>query len=392
MPASVTTESPVLLVCGEDEYGVKLRAKEVFQQWSQKLGGLDHEIVDAAVNNSGEAVKALARLREALQTLPFFGGAKVVWLQNCNFLGEERTATAAIVTEKLAELTQELKAFRWDNVRLLISAGKVDKRKGFYKTLEKIGNVENFAGWSENEAEWHEEAGALARRALREARMEISEEALAQLVTSVGPQARLLSSEVEKLILYAGARERIEAEDVAAVVTRHKHARAFALADAVGDRNLATVLRCLDKELWEVGHDSKRSEIGLLYGLISKIRALLIAKEMITQGWLKPDGDFNRFKGQLARIPAEALPEDRKSGPLSINPFVLFRAVAQARNYQQTELIHAMELFYECNQKLVSSSLDPALLLQQTLIQIVSRPGAEPGSVPARPAALRAAA
>ena len=386
MASSVTSESSVLLVCGEDEYGVKQRAKEVFQQWSQKLGGLDHELIDAAVNNSSEALKAIARLREALQTLPFFGGAKVVWLQNCNFLGDERTASAAAVTEKLADLAQELKTFRWENVRLLVSAGKVDKRKGFYKTLEKIGAVENFAGWSENEAEWHEEAGALASRLLREAGMEISEEALAQLVTSVGPQARLLSSEVEKLILYAGSRASIELNDVTILVTRHKHARAFALGDALGDRNLAAVLRCLDKELWEVGRDSKRSEIGLLYGLISKIRALILAKEMIAQGWLKPEADFNRFKGQMTRIPADALPEDRKSGPLSMNPYVLFRAVAQARHYTQTELIHAMELLFECNQKLVSSSLDPALLLQQTLIQIVSRPAA--GAAPP----LRAAA
>ena len=74
----------------------------------------DHETIDASVNNSGEALSALAQLREALQTLPFFGSAKVVWLQNCNFLGEERTAAAAAVTEALADLAQELKSFRWD--------------------------------------------------------------------------------------------------------------------------------------------------------------------------------------------------------------------------------------------------------------------------------------
>ena len=37
----------------------------------------------------------MARLREALQTLPFFGSGKVVWLRDCNFLGDERTASAA---------------------------------------------------------------------------------------------------------------------------------------------------------------------------------------------------------------------------------------------------------------------------------------------------------
>jgi DNA polymerase-3 subunit delta len=379
-------ESPVLLVCGEDEFGVKQRAREVFQQWSQKLGGLDHEMIDASVNNSGEALTALAKLREALQTLPFFGAAKVVWLQNCNFLGEERTALAAAVTEALGELARELKAFRWDNVRLLVSAGKVDKRKSFYKALEKIGAVEVFAGWSEKEDEWHEEAAALVRRALGEAQREISEEGLAQLVTFTGPQARLLTSEVEKLVLYAGARTRIEAGDVAAIVTRNKQARAFALGDALGERDLAAVLHCLDQELWEIRRDTKRNEIGLLYGLISKVRALLLVKEMMAQGWLNPEKEFNRFKGQLARVPADALPEDRKFNPLAINPFVLFRAAGQARHYTQPELIQAMDLLLECNQKLISRNLDPSLLLQQALIQIVSRPGGT------RDAPVRAAA
>jgi DNA polymerase-3 subunit delta len=310
----------------------------------------------------------------------------VVWLQNCNFLGEERTALAAAVTEALGELAQELKSFRWDNVRLLVSAGKVDKRKIFYKALEKIGAVEVFEGWSEKEDEWHEQAADLARRALREAGQEISEEALAHLVTFTGPQARLLTSEVEKLVLYAGGRSRIEAGDVAAIVTRNKQARAFALGDALGDRDLAAVLHCLDQELWEIRRDSKRNEIGLLYGLISKVRALLLAGEMMAQGWLKPGTDFNRFKAQLARVPSDGLPEDRKFNPLAINPFVLFRALGQSRHYTQPELIQAMDLLLECNQKLVSRNLDPSLLLQQTLIQIVSRPAGT------RAAPVRAAA
>ena len=123
MPAtSAPSKVAVSLVCGEDEFAVKQRARQIYQQWCAELGGMDHEIIDASVGNSGEALKSLARLREALQTLPFFGSGKVVWLQNCNFLGEERAATAAAVTETLAEIAQELKSFRWDNVRLLISA------------------------------------------------------------------------------------------------------------------------------------------------------------------------------------------------------------------------------------------------------------------------------
>jgi DNA polymerase III delta subunit len=191
---------------------------------------------------------------------------------------------------------------------------------------------------------------------------------------------------VEKLVLYAGERARIEAGDVAAIVTRNKNARAFALGDALGARDLAAVLRCLDEEFWEMRRDNKRTEIGLLYGLISKVRALLLAKEMVAQKWLKPETDFSRFKAQLSRVPSGAMPEDRKYSPLAINPFVLFRAVAQSVRYTQSELIQAMDILLECNQKLISRNLDPSLLLQQTLIQIVGRP---PGT---RAAPVRAAA
>src|SRR3954454_9332125 len=155
--------NPLTLVFGEDEFAVKQRAKEIYQTWTQELGGMDHEIIDAAVANSGEALKALARLREGLQTLPFFGTGKVVWFQNCNFLGEERTASAQAVTEALGDLVQALKEFPFENVRLLISAAKVDKRKVFYKAIDKLGTVENFAGWSVDDRDWADRAEAWAR-------------------------------------------------------------------------------------------------------------------------------------------------------------------------------------------------------------------------------------
>jgi len=98
---------------------------------------------------------------------------------------------------------------------------------------------------------------------------------------------------------------------------------------------------------------------------------------MLARKWLRPERDFSRFKAQLGRIPAEALPEDKKFNPLAINPYVLFRALGQAPNYTQAELIAAMGLLLECNLQLISRSLDPALLLQQALVRIVSRPGGE---------------
>ncbi|MGZ4973364.1 MAG: DNA polymerase III subunit delta [Limisphaerales bacterium] len=373
MPAASVSIKPVSLVCGDDEFAVKERAKEIFKTWSAELGGSDHETIDGSVSNAGDALRALAKLREGIQTLPFFGGGKVVWLQNCNFLGEERAASAKDVTETLADLSAELKTFEFGTVRLLISAGKVDKRKTIYKTLEKIGSVETFDGLSVDDKDWAGEAESMAIRALKAFKKEISDEAVAKLVANVGPNARQLHSECEKLSLYVGDRPEIEIKDVDAIVTRNKQARAFALGDALGDRNLPVLLKRLDEELWEVRRDPNKSEIGLLYGLISKIRTMIFAKELMAQGWVKPARDFNSFRPQLSRIPADEMPEDKKFNPLSINPYVMFRAVSQAGNYSQPELVRAMGLLLECNQKLVSRSLDESLVLQHALVQIVNR-------------------
>jgi DNA polymerase-3 subunit delta len=367
-------EAPVALLCGEDDFAVKQHAKELYQHWSTELGGMDHEVIDARVGNSGEALKALAKLREALQTLPFFGGGKAIWLRDCNFLGDDRTASSGAVTDTLAEIAQELKQFNWQNVRLLISAGKVDKRKTFYKTIEKLGRVEAYDGWDEKD--WVDQAELMARKSVQALGKTIAEEALGDLVTRVGPQPRQLANEVEKLCLYVGERPQITATDVAAVSIKNKQAKAFALGDALGNRNLIELLRCLDEELWEMQFDKDKSEIGLLYGLISKVRSLLMLKEMLREGWVKPGNDYNGFKAQLQRVPGDQLPRDKRYNPLALNPYILFKALPQVRNYSEVELVRAMDLLLQANRRLVSSALDERIVLQQTLLEIV---GAPPG-------------
>ena len=174
-----------------------------------------------------------------------------------------------------------------------------------------------------------------------------------------------------------------EPGDVAAVVTRNKQARAFALGDALGDRDLPRLLRTLDEELWTMKFDSAKSEIGLLYGLITKVRTMLFLKEMIREGWIKADMDYNRFKAQLERVPAGKLPEDKRFNPLAMNPYVLYKALPHARRYSTDELIRAMELLLDCNQRLIFSTLDESLVLQQTLVQIV-RGGGQVAATTAR--------
>jgi DNA polymerase III delta subunit len=81
--------------------------------------------------------------------------------------------------------------------------------------------------------------------------------------------------------------------------------------------------------------------------------------------------DYSRFKAQLERVPKDQLPEDKRFNPLALNPYVLYKALPQVQRYSEVELVRAMDLLFQCNLRLVSTSLDESLVVQQTLVQIV---------------------
>ena len=372
------TAPALCLVHGDDDFAVKQRARALFEQWGEETGSEDRETIDARAANAAEALQSLARLHEALQTLPFFGGTKTIWWQNCNFSGDERTAEAQAVAEGVSDLARTLKTFPWDKVRLLISAAKVDKRKSLFKVIEKLGTVETFVAWSVDDKDWQSQAQRLVQGELRRRNRSIVDQALAALTSNVGPHREQLMSEVEKLCLFVPDNIPIGEPHVQAIVTRNKQARAFALGDALGERNLPKLLRTLDEELWSLRFKRQKSVIGLLYGLISKVRMMILAKELQREKLVRSATSFGDFKMQLERIPPGVLPGDKGLNPQSMNPYPLFRAMDHARLYSTSELVHAMDLLLQCNQSLISSKLEGDLVLQQTLIKIVRKSSASP--------------
>ena len=361
---------PLCLVFGDEDFLVRDRAKQIYEGWCAAAGGMDHEVVDGTVRNADEALQALAKLNEALQTLPFFGGNKVVWLRGANFLGDDRTASSAAVTDRLTELAKSWESFDWQGVQLLISAGKVDKRKSFLKTVKKFAALEDK---TVSEKERGGRAAMVVRQRFDELGKKISPHVADELILLAGANLQQLHTESDKLAAYIGEREEVTRQDVHEIATRTKQAAAFALGDALGERNLPKLLRVLDEELWEVKLDTKKSPIALLYGLISKVRVMLFLREMVRLKWINPKGGYQQFKSQLEAIPEDRVPEDRKFNPKSMHPYMLFNALGHARKYSSAELVQAMDVLLRCNRQLVSSSTDDTLILQQALVQIVSK-------------------
>ena len=372
MPASKTKlpAEPLCLVFGDEDFLVRDRASQVYEGWCAEAGGEDHQIIDGTVRNAAEALEALAKLNEAVQTLPFFGGAKVVWLRGANFLGDERTASSRDVTDRLNGLAKGWETFDWQGVRVLISCGKVDKRKAFFKSAKKIAAVEDL---SIADKERGSRAALIVRQRLAELGKKIAPHVADELILLAGSDLQQLHTEADKLAAYVGEREEVMRQDVHEIATRTRQAQGFALADALGERNLPKLLRVLDEELWVVKLDAKKSPIALLYGLITKVRTMIFLKEMLRLKWIRTGGGYQQFKSQLEAIQDDRLPDERKFNPKAMHPYMLFNALGHARQYSEGELTQAMDILLRCNRQLVSSSTDDTLILQQALVQIVNK-------------------
>ena len=110
-----------LLIGGGDEPEVSRRAKELSLEWAPE-DPLNLEKVDGRVETIDAALQTIAKTREGLETLPFLGGRKLVWLADCTFLGDNPASRNEQVLEALAALQEVLAKIPPSEAQLMISA------------------------------------------------------------------------------------------------------------------------------------------------------------------------------------------------------------------------------------------------------------------------------
>src|SRR5437867_11592497 len=109
-------------VIGSDEAEVKRVAAELAQKLvPEEAGDFGLEVIDGAADNADQAAVRIRSVIEALQTLPFFGSTKVVWLKNANFLGDDPKGRSAAVQSALEELSSLIDSGFGSEVALLMS-------------------------------------------------------------------------------------------------------------------------------------------------------------------------------------------------------------------------------------------------------------------------------
>ncbi len=371
MPATKGQTKSIYLIGGADEFTIKETARKLADKLAPKQAGeFGVEIIEGDATNQDEALKIIARLREALDTIGLFGGGeKLVWLKNTSLLADNQTTRAETVKEALAEFADMLKDGLGNGVVLLISAIGCDRRKTLYKAIEKLGEVRFFEALEEGKGDSDEEIEAFIQSKLRADGKTMNPDGVQAFRELVAPTLREIANELEKLFLYVGKRREITREDVRAICSASRQAVIWELTDALGARRISRAIAALENLL-----DAGDSPIGVLMMLAAQFRLMLLAKDLMQRKLITvregPGGNFEFVKA-FERLPEDATAHfpRTKEGNLP-NAWRLYRCALAAKNFSTEELIGAMDLLLEANRQLVSTQLDERLVLEETIAKI----------------------
>src|ERR1700731_1885082 len=112
----------IYAVVGSDDVEVKHTAAELAEKLKPAdAGDFGLETIDGAADNADQAAARIRSTIEALQTLPFFGGEKLVWLKKANFLGEDEKAGSGGGQAPLEELAETINTGLGPEIVFLLS-------------------------------------------------------------------------------------------------------------------------------------------------------------------------------------------------------------------------------------------------------------------------------
>ena len=373
MPKAKTRASAanIYAVVGSDEAEVK----RVATDFATKLtppdsGDFGLEVIDGTADNAEQAGTRIRSTIEALQTLPFFGGAKLVWLKSANFLGDNPVGRTANVQAALEELTDLINADLGPGVVLLISAIDVDKRRSFYKSLARSAELQVIDRLDATRSGWEEEATEIVRSRAQKRKLEFEDDALDLFVLLTGGDTRQIENELDKIDIFLGEERRVKVDQVRELVPLSRAGVIFELGNALAARDLELALTLVRRLL-----DQRESAIGiLLVAILPTIRNLLLAKDLMERHRLsRPHAPF-QFISTVNRLPADATEHLPRKKDGSINAYALGIAAQHAHRFETKQLIEGMQACLEANLQLVTSQLDHELILTEVVVKLLGHP------------------
>lgn len=321
--------APIYLVYGTEAYLInetkQLLIEHVLQEDEMDFNFSQFDLEEIPVETALEDV----------ETLPFIGERRLVFMQNPFFLTAEKSKS------KVEHNVKRLEAYLSDPVPYSIVVltapyEKLDERKKITKELKrkavlveakKLGDRELKVWINERVAEYH---------------VQIDDQATELLLELAGTNLMMLTNELDKMALYVGDDKRITIEVVEKLVAKSLEQNIFTLVDSVLQRKMESAMTIL--------HDLLRQNeepIKILSVMAGQVRLMYQVKELSRQGYS----------------------QQKIAGQLRVHPYRVKLALEKTNKFQERELLSIIDDLAEADYKMKTGQADKAITLELLLLK-----------------------
>lgn len=213
---------------------------------------------------------------------------------------------------------------------LVLTAGNVDRRQGFYAKLSK------HSCWVECKTLYENQAVEWVKQHARNKGVAISHEGAVLLVQQAGTSLWNLYNEIEKLLTHSWGEKKLGLEHVGSVVGLSRQYNTWEFTDAVGQKDMKRAL-LLSRRLLEAG----LSPAGLIISLCQRVCLLMRVRIHM---------DKNMKQPEIIKA-------------LGMRPFFGRLYMSQAEHYTMEELKSALRVLLQADHRLKIGYLDPTMAL-----------------------------
>ena len=221
---------------------------------------------------------------------------------------------------------------------LVLTAGKVDRRQGFYAKLTR------HCCWVECKMLYENQAVEWVKQYVRSKGIVISHEGAILLVQQAGTSLWNLYNEVEKLLTHSWGEKKLGLEHVSSIVGLSRQYNTWEFTDAVGQKDMKRAL-LLGRRLLEAG----LSPAGLIISLCQRVCLLMRVRILI---------DKNMRQPEIIKT-------------LGMRPFFGRLYIGQAGCYTMAELKSALRTLLQADYQLKIGYLDPTMTLTLVIHRLV---------------------
>jgi DNA polymerase-3 subunit delta len=315
------------------------------------------EMKDFCLHDLDLGQTSIFEVLDLAQTPSLMAPFQVLFLRNVKTLygrGQKKEEFKAIDEYFRRPNPQALIVFIADHISLPQDLRKMDMtdKERAEKIRETLGDV---CGVVELQHVSEDDAVRWVRREAVAKGVEFEEDAARELVDALSAEMMLVASELEKLLLYAGAMNRttVEVGDVETMVSAAKQRSLYELTDAISLKDASRALGLL-AGLLNASEGGEDAAIGHVFTLAKTFRQMLVLNE-------------KQVKDQRAMWQV-LWPGFR------VAPFAADALIAQARRYKDRgELTQGLRLIAKADLELRSSPADKKLVLEKLVMRLAAK-------------------